>query len=98
MRFENSAGLFLLGLGTLPLFGAAATVRVVDLRCEYRVNPLGLDEVRPRLAWRLEAVNAGARDLKQSAYQIIVSLAESAVTAGRGELWDSGRVAGDQSI
>ncbi len=23
-----------------------------DLRCEYMVNPLGIDETRPRLSWR----------------------------------------------
>ncbi len=98
MRLENFARLFLLGLGVLPLFGTAATVRVVDLRCEYRVNPLGLDEVQPRLDWRLEALNAGARDLKQSAYQIIAASAENTLAAGHGDLWDTGRVAGGLSI
>ncbi len=98
MRFKSLTGLFLAGLGALALPGAPATVRVVDLRCEYRVNPLGLDEVRPRLGWRLDAVSAGARDLKQSAYQIVVSSTESAVAAGHGDLWDTGRLAGDQSI
>jgi alpha-L-rhamnosidase len=90
--------LFLLGVGVLPLFAASATVRVVDLRCEYRRNPLGIDEVQPRLSWRLEALNAGARGLKQSAWQIIVASTENAAATGRGDLWDTGRVAGDQSI
>jgi alpha-L-rhamnosidase len=31
----------------------AARVKPVALRCEYRMNPLGIDEVRPRLSWRI---------------------------------------------
>jgi alpha-L-rhamnosidase len=98
MRLTTSALLFIWVLGELPLCGAGATVRVVDLRCEYRHNPLGIDELQPRLGWRLEALTAGAQGLKQSAYQIIVASTESAATAGRGDLWDTGRVAGDRSI
>lgn len=32
----------------------AASVGVVDLRCEYLKDPLGLDVAQPRLSWRLE--------------------------------------------
>lgn len=95
MRFLNSA--LLLGLGVLPLICAGATVRVVELRCEYRHNPLGIDEVQPRLSWQLEALSAGARSLKQSAYHIIVASTENSAAAGHGDLWDTGRVATDQS-
>ena len=28
-------------------------LKAVDLRTEYRVNPLGIDDVRPRLFWRV---------------------------------------------
>jgi alpha-L-rhamnosidase len=30
-------------------------VAVKKLRCEYRVNPLGIDVVEPRLSWILES-------------------------------------------
>ena len=33
---------------------------VVDLRCEYRTNPLGIDVVAPRFSWQLESERAGA--------------------------------------
>lgn len=39
----------------------------VALRCEYRENPLGLDETRPRLTWRMES---DERDQRQTAYRI----------------------------
>ncbi len=90
MRFKL---LLVLGLGVFPLLGAGATVRVADPRCEYRRNPLGVDELQPRLSWKLEALQDGAHGLKQSAYQIAVGSAENAA-----DLWDTGRVASDQSI
>jgi alpha-L-rhamnosidase len=81
---------------TIPLFLAplclsAASLRPAQLRCEYRVNPLGIDVLQPRLSWVLEAVDPKARNLKQSAYQVVV-------TTGAGVLWDSGKVDSDQSI
>ncbi len=33
----------------------AAGLNPVALRCEYRVNPLGIDEAQPRLTWRVES-------------------------------------------
>ena len=56
---------------------------VSDLRCEFRVDPLGIDTSRPRLSWVLESKDRGAR---QTAYQVVV--------AG---IWDSGKIASDQS-
>jgi hypothetical protein len=33
----------------------------VDLRCEHRQNPLGIDTAHPRLSWILQATNPEAR-------------------------------------
>src|SRR6185369_16311123 len=59
-----------------------------NLRCEYFVNPLAIDVARPRLSW---IVNDDRRGAKQTAYQVVVS-------AGKTELWDSGKVDSDLSI
>ncbi|MFH1882724.1 MAG: hypothetical protein ABIL62_08455 [Planctomycetota bacterium] len=32
----------------------AGGVAVKELRCEYRVNPLGIDVFKPRLSWSFE--------------------------------------------
>ncbi|MFA0734295.1 MAG: hypothetical protein OGMRLDGQ_000795, partial [Candidatus Fervidibacter sp.] len=34
-----------------------AGLRVTSLRCEYRVNPLGIDVPQPRLSWVVEVTN-----------------------------------------
>jgi alpha-L-rhamnosidase len=67
----------------------------VALRCEYRVNPQGVDEAQPRLTWRVEA---SARGAIQTAYQILVASSGAGLAANVGDLWDSGRVEGDQTV
>jgi alpha-L-rhamnosidase len=72
----------------------AEPLQIGDLRCEYRRNPLGLHAARPRLSWLLNHSGFGAR---QTAYQI--EAARSAALLESGELlWDSGKIASDQSI
>jgi len=86
----------LLVVGTAAALGQSA-VRPVQLRCEYRVNPLGIDTVQPRLSWILAASQPAARGLKQSAYQILVSSSEAALGEGKADLWDSGMVRSEES-
>ncbi|MHB8972279.1 MAG: family 78 glycoside hydrolase catalytic domain [Pirellulaceae bacterium] len=69
-----------------------------DLRCEYLPNPLGIDAPQPRLSWRLEASAPDARGQRQTAYQILVAASEKTLSSDRGDLWDTGKVASDQSL
>jgi alpha-L-rhamnosidase len=68
---------------------------VVALTCEYQCNPLGVDELKPRLSWQLKS---NLRGEKQTAYQIIVASTEKLLDTGYGDLWDSGKVSSDQSV
>src|SRR5712692_9120136 len=74
--------------------GAAAGLMPGHLRCEYRVDPVGIDAARPRLSWVVESRQRGER---QTAYQVLVARSEAALQAGRGDLWDSGKVASDET-
>jgi alpha-L-rhamnosidase len=74
-----------------------ASVRPVDLRCEYLVNPAGIDEKQPRLSWRLMPTDANAFGQRQTAYQVLVSDAPESLGGNHGPLWDSGHVASDQT-
>lgn len=73
-------------------------LRVSQLRCEYRNDPFGIDVLKPRLGWILEAAPATQRNLKQSAYQILVASKRGHLENENGDLWDSGKVASDSSI
>ncbi len=64
-------------------------MRPVNLKCEYLVNPIGIDALPPRLSWQLASEE---RDQRQSAYQILVASTEERLRRNRGDLWDSGRV------
>jgi alpha-L-rhamnosidase len=77
---------------------ANGALRVDDLRCEYLVNPPGIDARRPRLSWKLKAVAPEARNLAQSAYQVMVAPTEALLGENNGALWDTGKVISDQSL
>ncbi len=76
-------------------FAAAGALTVTDLRCEYLANPLGIDAPQPRLSW---IVDSKQRSQVQSAFQIIVSTNEAQLKSSVGELWDTGRIAADQTL
>jgi alpha-L-rhamnosidase len=70
-----------------------STIRPIELTCEYFSNPLGIDARRPRLSWML---GADARGAAQSAYALRAAETPEALTAGPW-LWDTGKVASDQT-
>ncbi|MGA2177313.1 MAG: family 78 glycoside hydrolase catalytic domain [Verrucomicrobiota bacterium] len=76
---------------------AAAAPRLVpySLRCEYQVDPLGIDESAPRLSWRLRSSRRAER---QTAWQILVASTARNLDGNQGDLWDSGRVDGAETI
>jgi len=81
---------------TLSLFLGYAALQGADeakgpqaptgLRCEYLVNPLGVDTQKPRFSWVLEHSDRGQR---QSSYEILVSTHPNTDV---GDLWASGKV------
>jgi len=77
---------------------SAASLTVHSLRTEYLTDPIGVGEARPRLSWKLAAVAEAARGLKQSAYQIVAASSQAALEKGAGDVWDSGKVASDQTV
>ena len=81
--------------GQLPR--VESTLRPVDLRCEYLKSPLGIDRTSPRLSWKLQAALHGKRGLRQTSFQILVAATVDSLGAGKGDLWDSGRVVSDES-
>lgn len=85
-------------LGADQVQTAGAPLVPTDLRCEYLASPLGIDDVQPRLSWRLESTQADARGQRQTAYQILVASRRSLLEQGQADRWDSGRIAADRSL
>ena len=83
----------------------ASAVDLTNPRCEYLVNPQGIDLPRPRLGWMMEDLKSASgnpqsatRGRKQTAYQVLVASSEELLKNDKGEWWDSGKVASEQSV
>ncbi len=68
------------------------------LTAEYMKEPVGIDTPAPRLSWKLAAADAKARELRQTAYQVLVASTLENLHSDKGDLWNSGRVSSDQSL
>jgi alpha-L-rhamnosidase len=68
---------------------------VTQLTTEYRTQPIGIDILQPRFAWKLQTDRQGAR---QTAYHIRAATSPDQLNSAQADLWDSGRVDSDQSI
>ncbi|TKJ38858.1 MAG: alpha-L-rhamnosidase [Planctomycetes bacterium B3_Pla] len=88
-------GLCLFGPVSARTPAAAGNLAPVELRCEYARNPLGVDVMNPRLSWMLEGTK---RNQSQTAFRLIVASSIEALTKGKGDLWDSGKVASSETI
>lgn len=68
--------------------------QVVNPRCEYLADPVGLETQKPRFSWQLSDSRRGAR---QTAYRIVVSSKPRYPRRQRADVWDSGKVSSSQS-
>ncbi len=88
-------GLGLSGLanakGALP----AGNLIPIDLRCGYMRDPLSVDVKQPHLSWKLQS---SMRDQQQTAYQILVASSVERLSKNKGDLWNSKKLASDETI
>ena len=81
---------------TRGVFSATANnVKVVNLTCEYRTDPIAVGVYRPRLTWQL---TSNQRDVRQLAYRILVSSSREKLAAGNGDVWDSHKIRSRNSL
>ena len=82
----------------------ASSTLPAHLTCEYRINPVGIGVHQPRLSWKLQS---GERGAKQTAYQIVVietpDVSSPDVSSPDAQpdphpIWDSGQINSDQSV
>lgn len=88
-------GMIPVAVGGISLPSLGSDMRVMDMRCEYLANPLGVDVLEPRLSWKLRSQWRGQR---QTAYQVIVASNIDLLRENRGDLWNSGKILTDKSL
>jgi alpha-L-rhamnosidase len=79
----------------LGVSASAGWLNVEELKCEYRINPLGLDTPQPRLSWWLKSDERGQG---QTAYQVLAASSAKLLADGKADLWDSGKVTSSDSV
>jgi alpha-L-rhamnosidase len=85
-------------LPALTRQSGASAVELVNLRCEHLADPSGIDAERPRLSWVMEDLKSAARGQRQTAYQVLVASTPAFLAEDQGDLWNSGKIASDQSV
>jgi alpha-L-rhamnosidase len=88
-----AAGLLFLFLAR-PCSPQELKLGVKQLRCEYKIDPVGIDIAKPRLSWQIESTE---KNVMQTAYEVQVALSEKDL-AREKVIWDSGAVKSDASV
>lgn len=93
-RFIRTAVISLLCALSISVVSGAG-LQAVELRCEFAVDPLGVDLAQPRLFWKLTSDVRGA---KQTAYEIHAASSAELLAQDQGDLWSSGKVKSEETI
>jgi alpha-L-rhamnosidase len=70
-------------------------ISVTDLRCEYHVNPIGIDIEKPHLSWQIQS---DGENVKQLAYEIRVADLPQNLNKKNHLIWTSEKVESDCSV
>ena len=81
----------LVGCLSLNIF---ARTQITNLRCEYLINPLGLDTPSPRFTWIMES----DKPFTQKGYQIYVASTPELLKGGKADIWTSGKMKESESF
>jgi alpha-L-rhamnosidase len=76
-------------------YNSSTKYQPFDLKCEYRVNPIGIDITHPRLNWKLKD---NRQDAMQTSYEIVVGTNPEDVARGKGDMWQSGKIVDDAML
>lgn len=98
-KFSNMKNILVIVVSMVSLIASQKSDKTkfspIDLRCEYAVNPIGIDTDAPRFTWLLPA-NSEVK--KQGGYKVFVGTKSSEIAKGKSLLWDSGKTASDVSL
>lgn len=73
----------------------AQQLKVDALTCEYKTNSLAVDVANPKLSWKIQAQK---RNTLQTHFQILVADNLKDLQLDKGNIWDSRKIASNQSI
>jgi hypothetical protein len=77
------------------LYSFSQELFVVNLKCENKVDPFGIEKLSPSLSWQLKSNH---RSVLQTGYRVLVSDDSVLLKKNIGNVWDSKKIASNQSI
>ena len=86
---------FLILLLSVSLNSFSQALSVVNLKCENKINPPGIENLAPSLSWQLQSAQ---RNVLQTAYRILVADDSALLEKNVGNVWDSKKMVADESI
>ncbi|WP_081643083.1 family 78 glycoside hydrolase catalytic domain [Sphingobacterium paucimobilis] len=81
--------------GRLMAANSVASIVPGHLTCAYLTDPIGIDDLTPKLGWQLRATDKSRYGQRQTAYRILVDQDSVALSQRRADVWDSGWVESD---
>ena len=84
---------FMISGGTVMANGE--NIVLSSLRCEFRINPMGVDVSKPRLSWNLQS---NLRGEEQIACQVLVASSPELLAKDKGDLWNSGKITSAENM
>ncbi|PXV59964.1 alpha-L-rhamnosidase-like protein [Dysgonomonas alginatilytica] len=70
-------------------------VEAISLKCNNTTNPLGIESADPVFSWNM---STKIHNSKQTAYRIIIADNIVDIEKNKGNIWDSQRISGEQSL
>src|SRR6185436_10339592 len=77
---------------------AYAALKPENLRVEWLPEPLAVEADKPRLSWRVEESDPAVRGQRQTAYRLIAASELALLEKDKGDLWDTGKIASDETL
>ena len=95
MKQLKSYLILLIILSTFSFCGRASDLMISNLKCNYLINPLGIENEHPTLSWE---INSEEGNKSQTAYHILVSSNLQDLSNENGDIWNSGKILSGNSI
>jgi len=74
---------------------ASSNLQATHLACEWNEAPLGIETTSPALSWQIVS---DERNVRQTAYRILVADSPEQLASGEGNCWDSEKIRSDNSL
>lgn len=72
-------------------------IELLELKCEYLKNPIGIDVLSPRLSWKIKTTSDNIINQEQVAYQILVATSPEKLSEVDADLWNTGQIISDSN-